>query len=50
MAFIDKELQKLSQDIINRAVQKQSPVASPNLLVDRLRQSVLRKQTKLPRI
>jgi len=50
MAFIDKELQKLSQDIINRAVQKQSPIGSPNLLVDRLRQSIFRRQTKLPRI
>ena len=57
MAFIDKDLEKLSQNIINRAVQKQSPTGSPNLLVDRLRQSILRRrsttaeqQTKLPRI
>jgi len=50
MAFIDKELEKLSQQIINRAVQKQSPAGSPNLLVDRLRQSIFRRQTKLPRI
>lgn len=48
MPFIDKELQKLSQDIINRAVQNQSGVGAPNLLVDRLRQSILRRQTKLP--
>ena len=57
MAFKDKELQKLSQDIINRAVQKQSGIGTPNLLVDRLRQSILRRryttaeqQTKLPRV
>ena len=50
MVFKDKELEKLSQDIINRAVRKQSSVGMPNLLVDRLRQSIFRRQTKLPRI
>jgi len=50
MTFIDKELQKLSQNIINRAVQRQSPLGTPNLLVNRLRQSILRRQTKLPKV
>jgi len=50
MAFKDKELEKLSQNIISRAVQKQSLTVSPNLLVDRLKQSIFRRQTKLPRI
>ena len=46
MAFIDKELQKLSQQIINNAVQKQIPVAGSGLLVEKLRQSILKRQTK----
>lgn len=42
MPFIDKELQKLSQQIINQAVQKQMPVVPS--LVERLRQSILKRQ------
>ena len=41
MPFLDKELQKLSQQIINNAVKKR-------LLVERLRQSILKRQAKLP--
>jgi len=50
MPFIDKELQKLSQQIINRAVQKQMPMGRSNLLVERLRQSILKRQSKLPKV
>jgi len=50
MAFIDKELEKLSRQIINTAVQKQMPIARTNSLVQRLRQAILRRQTKLPRV
>ena len=50
MPFQDKELQKLSQQIINNAVQKQLPVAGSNLLVERLRQSILKRQAKLPKV
>jgi len=48
MPFLDKELQKLSQQIINNAVKKRLPVAGSNLLVERLRQSILKRQAKLP--
>ena len=53
MPFIDKELQKLSQDIINRAIQGQTPTgASIGVpMIEKLRQSILkRQQVKLPRV
>ncbi len=55
MPFVDKELQKLAQDIINRAVQRQTVLTSPTgqppplNMVEKLRKSVF-KQTQLPRI
>jgi len=49
MPFIDKELQKLSQDIINRALVKQKPIGSSNLLSGALRQSILNRKNRLPR-
>ena len=47
MPFKDKELQKLSQDIINRAVQGQSGIPSATSPADRLR-AAIRKQGRPP--
>jgi hypothetical protein len=48
MPFKDKDLQKLSQDIINNAVQRQTPAQAGNILIQSLRQSI-RKQ-KQPKV
>lgn len=47
MAFKDKELQKLSQDIINRAMQGQSGIPGTASPADRLR-AAIRKQGRPP--
>lgn len=41
MPFKDKELQQLSQQIINRAVRRQTVVTKP--VVERLRQSIAKR-------
>ncbi len=52
--FKDKELEQLSKQILDNAIYKQTPAQppeqQPNLLVERLRQSILKRQTKLPRV
>lgn len=50
MPFKDPELEQLSKTIINRLVQKQTPAPQNNVLVERLRQSILAKQGKLPKV
>jgi len=49
MPFKDKELEQLSKQIINNAIYKQTPT-QPNLLVEKLRQSISKRQTKLPKV
>ncbi len=51
MAFRDKELEKLSQNIINQALAKPTMGKVPNILTDRLLVA-LRKQRepKLPKV
>ena len=48
MTFIDKELQKLSQDIINRALGNHAALEKTNPMLERLRQAA--KKLKAPRI
>ena len=48
--FKDKELEDLSQNILNRAVGQQRPVADRPSLLGRIRQVTLRRKPTLPRL
>jgi len=49
MPFVSSELKKLSKDIINRALQKQTFQPRSNLLVERLRQTLRTQKPRAPR-
>ncbi len=53
--FKDKELEQLSKQILDNAIYKQtptqSPIQSPNLLVERLRQSITKRASlRIPKV
>ena len=48
--FKDKELEELSQNILNRAVGQQRPAVDRPSLLGRIRQVALRRKPPLPRL
>ncbi|KKK90806.1 hypothetical protein LCGC14_2719310 [marine sediment metagenome] len=48
--FKDKELEELSQNILNRAVGQQRPLETQPSLLGRIRQVTLRRKPTLPRL
>ena len=51
MPFINEELKKLSQDIINQALAKPTMGKTPNILTDRLLMALQKqREIKLPKV
>ncbi len=48
--FKDKELEDLSQNILNRAVGQQQPLEARPSVLGRIRQVALRRKPQLPRL